>query len=103
MPRRASCAARIVPDAPPPTIATWKRSDFVFRPMLRVCRAGPAPHHMIVHGGYCSSGGLPEKPWNDGMHEAGESGREEPYGDGGGAHAVRCPAHPEGARVFPKQ
>src|SRR5215210_3341111 len=50
IPRRASCAARIVPDAPPPTIATGtRRSDFIIGPHLWVRRPGFALDHMVMH------------------------------------------------------
>src|SRR5438270_9080004 len=68
-PRRASCAARIVPEAPPPTIATGSRSDFVVRPILRVSGARLAPHHMLVHAGNHLAGSLREEAGNDRVDE----------------------------------
>src|SRR5512132_2208468 len=45
MPLRARCAATMVPENPPPTIATGRcRSDVIVRPLLRVLR----PHAPLL-------------------------------------------------------
>src|SRR3954468_15165694 len=94
MPRPASWAARIVPDAPPPTIATGtRRSDFVVRPVLRICRAGSALRHVVVHVGDRLARRLREHARDDGMDEAGETGTHQPHADGKRADAMSSPAH----------
>src|SRR5438270_3489909 len=100
MPRRASWAARIVPDAPPPTIATGARSDFVVRPVLRVGRARLALHHMHVHSADRSAGGLGEQAGHDGVDQARTARSNQPGADRDCANAVACPAHPERARML---
>src|SRR4051794_18747106 len=100
MPRRASWAARIVPDAPPPTIATCTGSDFVVRPVLRVGRARLALHHMLVHAGDRLAGGLGEDPGHDGVDQARTARTNQPGADPDGANTVTCPAHPERARML---
>src|SRR5947208_1795968 len=100
MPRRASWAARIVPDAPPPTIATGTRSDFVVRPVLRICGARFAPHHMIVHAADRLPGGLRKDSWNNRMNETGEARSDETHADAESTDAVPRPAHAQRARMF---
>src|SRR6476646_50755 len=100
MPRRASCTARMVPEAPPPTIATGNRSDFVVRPSLRICGAGLSLVHMVVHVRDRLAGGLGKDPWNDSVHYAGETGSDQPGADCSSADAVPSPAHPERTRMF---
>src|SRR6185369_7370998 len=100
-PRRASWAARIVPDAPPPTIATGTtRSDFVVRPGLRICSAGFALDHVIVHPLDRLARGLGEPRRNRRMDDAGGARADQLGADLDRADAVTRPAHAQRARVF---
>ena len=104
MPRCASCAARIVPDAPPPTIATVvERSDFVVRPVLRVGRARLTPRHMLVHAGNRLAGGLGENSRHDRVNKAGAARSDQPGADRDGAHSMARPAHSQRARMIEEQ
>src|SRR5436305_1508436 len=100
MPRRASWAARIVPDAPPPTTATCPWSDFVVRPVLRVGRARLALHHMLVHAGDRLARGLREQPGHDGVHQARTARSDQPRADRDRANAVVGPGHAKRARML---
>src|SRR5438270_1848327 len=100
MPRRASWAARMVPDAPPPTIATCTRSDFVVRPVLRVGRARLALHHMLVHSGDRLACRLGEQAGHDGVDQARAARTDQPGADRDCANAVACPAHSDRWRML---
>src|SRR4029079_16769619 len=96
IPRRASCAARIVPDAPPPIIATVvERSDFVVRPVLRLGRARFALRHMIVHSGNRLAGGLGEQARHDGVNDARTASADQPRANRDRYDAMARPAHAE--------
>src|SRR5436190_15680734 len=99
MPRRASWAARIVPDAPPPTIATVvERSDFVVRPVLRVCGARFAPHHMVVHAADRLARRLGEESGHNRVNHARAARPDQASADRDRANAVTRPTHAEGTR-----
>src|SRR6476646_7215615 len=104
MPRRASWAARIVPEAPPPTIATavW-RSDFVVRPILRVRRAGFARLDMVVDARHRLARGLREATRNDRVDDRGATRADQLGADLHRADAVPRPAHAERARMLTEQ
>jgi len=94
----------MVPEAPPPTIATAaRRSDFVVRPILRVRRARLPPHHVVVHAGNRLAGGLREEPRHDRMDQAGNPGTDQPYTNIYGTDAVPPPAHAKRARMLEEQ
>lgn len=96
MPRRANWAARIVPDAPPPTIATGTcRSDFVVRPALRIGGARFASSHVVVHVGDRLTRSLREYPWDDRMDETGKTGTNKPGADRDRPDAMVSPTHAE--------
>src|SRR5438270_9017592 len=104
MPRRASWAARIVPDAPPPTIATVvERSDFVIRPILRVGRARLARLDMVVDAGDRPPGSLGEPARNDRVNNRRAPSADQLRADRNGAHSMACPAHPKRARMREEQ
>src|SRR4051812_42538031 len=102
MPRRASCAARTVPEKPPPTIAT-DVLDFIIRPVLRICRVRFPSRHMVVHVADGFSGGLGEPAGHHGMNETGEPGADERGADRDRSNPVTAPAHPERARMIEEQ
>src|SRR5437763_5704481 len=96
MPRRASCAARIVPENPPPTIATGAcRSDFIIGPILRVRRAGLARLYMVVDSGHGPPGGFREPAGHRGMDNRGTAGADQLGADLDRPRTVRRPAHAE--------
>src|SRR5689334_15470217 len=99
MPFRARFAATIVPEKPPPTMATGL-SDFVVRPVLRVLRARFALRHMVVHVGNRLAGGLGEHTRHHCVNDAGAARADEPRANRDSANAVSCPAHPKGAWMF---
>src|SRR4051812_37660316 len=103
IPRRASWAARMVPEKPPPTIATGtRRSDFIIRPVLRISGARSALHHMVVHVRDGLPRSLGEPAGNDGMHETGKPGAHQLRPDLQSAGAMTRPAHSERARMLEK-
>src|ERR1700754_2657821 len=94
MPRRASWAARTVPDAPRPTFATAvRRSDFVVRPVLRVRRACLALSHMVIHACDHLARGLGKDAGHDGVNQASSTSADQFCPDQNRACAVRRPAH----------
>src|SRR5687768_5900679 len=100
MPLRASWAATIVPENPPPTIATgFCRSDFIVGPFLGVARATVALLHHAVKPDDCSSGGLREPGRYSRMDDAGGAGANQLGPDPDRASAMTNPSHPEGTRV----
>src|SRR5215218_592481 len=101
MPRFASCAARIVPEAPPPTMATGTcRSDFVVRPCLRIHGAGFALDHVVVH----PLDGLARRLREQGRHgrvdEARRPSPDELGPDLHGTDAVPRPGHSKRPRML---
>src|SRR5690349_4092102 len=103
-PCRANWAAKIVPDAPPPTIATFAWPlDFVVRPGLRICGASFALGHMVVHVRDGLAGCLSENARHDRMDDASKPGADQPAANCHCSDAMSCPAHPERARVFQEQ
>src|SRR6185503_17214283 len=104
MPRRASCAASSVPDAPPPTIATavW-RSDFVVRPILRIGRAGFALLHMAVHPVDRLARRLGKEPRHHSMDKAGEARANQRGAYRNRSNAMAGPAHPKRARMLQEE
>src|SRR5436309_11577061 len=104
IPRRASWAARIVPEKPPPMIATGaRRSDFIIRPALRISRARLALLDMVVDAGDRAPGGLGEPAGDRGMNEGGKPGADQLAADPDRANAVACPTHAQRARVLDEQ
>src|SRR3954454_11408885 len=104
MPRRASWAARMVPEAPPPTIATAaRRSDLVVRPILRVSGAGFARLDMVIDASDGLARGFGEPAWHDCMDNRRASCPDQLGADLEGANAMTGPAHPKRMRVFNKQ
>src|SRR6185295_9225133 len=101
MPRRASWTARMVPEAPPPTIATGAL-NLVVRPGLRVRRASFALIHVVVHVRDRLSGGLREEARHGGVNDTGEAGADQARTDRDGSHTMTSPAHSERARMFKK-
>src|SRR4051812_46444302 len=101
MPRRASWAAIMVPEKPPPMIATGTRpSDFIVGPVLRIGGAGFALGHVVVHVGDGLARGLGEPARHDRMDHAGKARADQLAADLHRADAVRGPAHAERARVL---
>src|SRR6478672_12806462 len=103
IPRFASCAARIVPEAPPPTIATGMRSDLVVRPRLRICGAGLSLVHMIVHAGNRLPGCLGEQARHYRMNDAGDARTDQLDANRNSANAMSHPAHSKRARMLREQ
>src|SRR4051794_10056189 len=104
MPRPASWAARIVPDAPPPTIATGtRRSDFIIRPVLRIGRISLAGLDVIVDPRDRLSGSLGEPPRHDCMNQAGGAGTKQRRPDGHGPNPMLRPTHAERTRMVDEE
>src|SRR5205085_3572012 len=101
IPFRASWAATMVPEKPPPTMATGESpSDFVVRPVLRIGSACFALRHMVVHLGDRLSGGLGEHTGHDRMDDACTASANQSRTDCDCADPVARPAHPERTRMF---
>src|SRR4029079_295181 len=104
IPRAASWAARIVPEAPPPTMATGTfRSDFVVRPALRVCCPRFPLDHMIMHPVDRLAGRLREPARHKRMDEAGGPCAHQGRADDHGAHPMSRPTHSQRARMIDEQ
>src|SRR4051794_38407515 len=104
MPRRASWAARMVPDAPPPTMATaFRRSDLVVRPALRVGRARLTALDMIVDASHGPAGGLGEPAGHGGMDDRRQASADQLAADLHRSDPVARPAHAERARMRDEQ
>ena len=73
MPRRASCAARIVPEKPPPTIATGIPVRFHSRANSPGLPRPLCASHMVIHAGDGLAGGLGEQRGDHGVDDAGEA------------------------------
>src|SRR5437763_3198058 len=98
MPRRASCAARIVPENPPPTIATGAcRSDFIIGPILRVRRTGLTCLNVVVDAGHGPARRFGEPAWNRGVDDGGAARTDQFGTDLHRPRAMRRPAHAERA------
>src|SRR5437763_7590251 len=94
----------MVPDAPPPTIATVvERSDFVVRPVLRVGRARLARLDMVVDAGNRPPGGLGEPAGNDRVNNGRAAGADQLRADRDGAHSMARPAHSQRTRMREEQ
>src|SRR5207302_6523092 len=104
MPRSASWAARIGPDAPPPTIATaLRRSDFVVRPVLRICGTRFAALNMIVDPSHRSSAGFGKPPRHGRVHEHCQARADELAADLHRASTVPRPGHSKRTGVIEEQ
>src|SRR5690349_19631785 len=105
MPRRASWAARMVPEKPPPTIATGtsRSSDFIIGPVLRVGRAGFPRLDMVVDPGHRLPASLGEPARHDRVDEHGAAGADELRADLDCAGAMPSPGHAERPRMLKEQ
>src|SRR5689334_10049997 len=101
MPRRASCAAIMVPEKPPPMIATGTaRSDFIVGPVLRIGCARLAALDMVIDPGDRLARRVGEPAWNCRVNERRATGAEQLRTDFDCARAMAGPRHSEGARMF---
>src|SRR5690349_12641657 len=99
-PLRARCAATIVPENPPPTIATgFDRSDFIVGPCVRVRCAGFALHHVVVQSDDGPTCGLREPARYNRMNDACRACADQLGADLDCSRTVACPCHPKGMRV----
>src|SRR5919107_6442651 len=104
IPRRASCAARMVPEAPPPTIATAAgRSDLIVRPILRIGRPGFAGLDMIVDSGHRPAGGFAEPTRDHRVHHRRTAGADELRADLDRAPPMATPGHAERSWMLDEQ
>src|SRR5256885_4331671 len=104
MPRRASWAAMIVPEKPPPTIATGAcRSDFIVRPVLRVGGARFARLDVVVDASHGFSAGLGEPARHDRMDQDRAARADQLGADLDGSGAMAGPSHPKRARMVNEQ
>src|SRR5436190_1914597 len=103
MPRRASCAAMIVPEKPPPMIATGTRSDFIVGPALRVRRARLARLDVIVDSGHGLARGFREPARHGGVHQCGATGADQLRANLHRARAMARPRHPQRTRMIAEQ
>src|SRR5215212_10977549 len=93
-PRCASWAARMVPEKPPPMIATGKtRSDFIIGPVLRIGRAGLTALDVVVDAGHRSSASLREPARHDRVDQDGAAGADQFGADLHCADSVTGPGH----------
>src|SRR4051812_9674666 len=101
IPRRASWAAIMVPEKPPPIIATGtSRSDFIIGPVLRVRRARFSRLDVLVDAGDGLTAGFGEPPGHGGVNEHCQPGGNQLAADLHGADAVARPAHAERSRMM---
>src|SRR3954454_21109837 len=104
MPRRASWAARMVPEKPPPMIATGTaRSDFIVGPVLRIGRVRLAALDVVVNAGHRSSARLGEPARYDRMDQDRTSRADQFRGDFRGANPMLRPSHSERAWMLEEQ
>src|SRR4051794_3010908 len=103
MPLRASCAASIVPENPPPIIATGTRSDFIIRPILRVRSARLSRVDVVVDPGHGLARGLGEAAGDHRMDHARETRTDQLRANFSCAGAMPCPGHSKRARVLDEQ
>src|SRR5690348_8072294 len=86
----------IVPDAPPPTIATGtSRSDFVIRPVLRIGGIGLAALDMVVDAGHGPARRIREPPGYRRVDDRRAARPDQLCADLHRARAVAGPSHPE--------
>src|ERR671912_2317598 len=99
-PLRASCAATIVPEKPPPMTATGRRrSDFIVRPFVRILRARLALHHDVMKAQNGAAGGLSEPYRYNGVNDAGCARADQLGPDLHGPGTMARPAHSQRARM----
>src|SRR5688572_14317077 len=95
-PLRTRCAAAIVPEKPPPTIATSTRlSDLIVGPGRRVGGAGLALGHMLVKIDDGPPGGLGKQARHHGMDQARHAGADHARANAQRANPMARPAHAE--------
>src|SRR5258708_4381497 len=104
MPRRASWAARMVPEKPPPTIATGAcRSDFIIRPVLRIRRSSSARLNVVVNARHGLACRLGEDARHHRVYQSRAAGTDQLGADLDCAQPVSRPAHAERSRMFEEQ
>src|SRR5688572_16709938 len=104
IPRRASCAATIVPEKPPPIMATGAgRSDVIVGPLLRLARPGLDLLDILVGLGDDAAGGVSEQAGDQRVDEGSEPCANQLGADAERAGAVRDPAQPQRARMIDEQ
>src|SRR3954451_14323175 len=101
MPRRASWAAIMVPEKPPPTIATGtSRSDFIIGPVLRVRRAGFSRLDMLVNAVHRLARTFREPPRHSRVDNRGATSADQLCADLHRSGSVTGPAHSKRAWVL---
>src|SRR4051812_13029303 len=103
MPRRASCAATIVPEKPPPMIATGTRSDVIIGPILRPRRPSPYLLDVMIGFGHPATRGIGPPAWNPGGDQGPQAGADQLEADPHCAPAVLRPADPQRARMLEEE
>src|SRR5689334_5576863 len=104
MPRRASCAAMMVPEKPPPMIATGTgRSNFIIGPVLRIGRGCLAALNMVVDARHRLSGCVREPAGDGRVNERRAAGTQELRSDLHRACAVTRPRHAKRARMLEEE
>src|SRR6185369_4610081 len=104
MPRRASWAARIVPEKPPPMIATGtRRSDFIVGPHVRVFGAGFAGLDVVVDARHRAARGLGEPARHGGMDDGRAARADQLRADLERTCPMTRPRHAERARMLEEQ
>src|SRR3954452_21022562 len=102
--RFASWAARMVPENPPPIMATGTRpSDFIIGPVGRIGGTGFARLDMIVDAGDGPAGGFREPAGDDGVDHRRASGADQLRGNLRRAEPVTAPRHAERMRMLGEQ
>src|SRR5437868_9060697 len=103
MPRRASWAAMMVPEKPPPTIATGtSRSDLIIWPVFRVRGAGLARLDVVVDAGHRLAARFGEPAGHCGVNEHRQPRANQLAADLHRADAVARPGHTERAWMLDK-
>src|SRR4051812_5521244 len=100
-PRRASWAATIVPENPPPIMATGVRcSDIIVGPLLRLARSGADLLHVEIGLGDDAPRCVGEPAGDDAVNHCRQPGADQPEADLQRARAMLEPAQPERARMI---
>src|SRR5215207_9341412 len=96
MPRRASCAATMVPEKPAPTMATGaSRSNVIVRPLLRIARPRLDLLDVIIGLGDSAAGRVGEPAGDDAVDQSREPGTDQLEPDPDCSRAMLRPAQSE--------
>src|SRR5690349_3047091 len=103
IPRRANCAARMVPENPPPTIATGTRSDLIIGPCVWIGGARLAALDVVVDVADGPARRVREPAGHRGMDHRRAARTDQLGADLDRADAMARPGHAQRVRMFDEQ